>query len=401
MNILIFNCGSSSQTFKVYQACGQEDAALILAGKAKNVATRTKGSAILTWTYQGRSASKTLDLSSHRLVAQQIIAVLKENQVSVHAIGHRFVHGGPYFSKTVRVDDRVAQTLRQCFPFAPIHNPNSFSVIEACQELLPGLPQFAVFDTAFHAGMPQVSKQYAIPQELAEKYGFYKYGFHGLSCQYVSARAAELLGKPLASLKLILCHLGSGGSSVTAVKDGKTLQTSMGYSPLTGLVMSTRCGDIDAEIVLRLIREGYSAESVEDILNNQSGLIGLSGYSSNLEEIIQAAGQGHAACQLAYQVYVQRLQGYLGAFSWLLNGADAIIFTDELGVQSWQLRETVCSQAEHLGVVLDVERNRRAAHDRPGPVSSEQSRTQIWVIPTDEESVILSEVQAQLKDEQA
>jgi acetate kinase len=180
------------------------------------------------------------DLSSHRLAAQHVIAILQENRVAIDAIGHRFVHGGTLFDQTVKVDDSTISDLQQCLPFAPIHNPNSFSVIEVCREELPGVPQYAVFDTSFHSSMPDESKQYAIPRDLAEKYGFRKYGFHGLSYQFVSARVAELMDKPLESLKMIICHLGTGGASVVAVKDGKSIDTSMGFSPLPGLVMSTR-----------------------------------------------------------------------------------------------------------------------------------------------------------------
>ena len=286
--------------------------------------------------------------------------------------------------------------LRQCLPFAPIHNPNSYSVIEVCLELLPGVPQYAVFDTSFHFTMPESSKQYAIPRDLAEKHGFRKYGFHGLSYQFISARAAELLGRPLESLKLILCHLGTGGSSVVAVKDGKSLDTSMGFSPLPGLVMSTRCGDIDAEIVLEIIRSGYSPDEVSKILNNKSGLIGLSRFSSDLQEIIEEGEKGNENCQLAYEVYAHRLKTYLGAYTWLLNGADAIIFTDDIGLKSWKLREKVCSNVKNLGIEIDINVNKNAHTDQATLVSNSRSKTQIWAVPTDEEIIIMREVVAQI-----
>jgi len=392
MNILIFNCGSSSQSFKVYQTSPDEIPFCILSGKANHVATQTRAESSIAWHFQGKTSTKTCALLSHRSAAEQIITILKEHQIGLGAIGHRFVHGGTLFSQTTRIDVDTMEKLQVCFPFAPIHNPNSFSVIEVCQREIPGVPQFAVFDTSFHAGMQEVSRQYAIPKDLAAKFGFHKFGFHGLSYQFVSAKAAELIGKPLESLKLIICHLGSGGSSVVALKDGVTLDTSMGYSPLPGLVMSTRCGDIDAEIVLALIRNGYSPDTVSDLLNNQSGLIGLSGFSSNLQEIIEEAGKGNADCQLAYDVYVHRLQIYLGAYTWLLDGADAIIFTDNIGMSTWKLRERVCSQVKNLGVDVDVEKNKKAIGTQAVCVSETNSKTQIWVIPTDEESVILSEV---------
>lgn len=394
MNILIFNCGSSSQGFKVYRTADGVEPVVIAAGKARNVATPTRAGAIIDWQIDGRADSRAADLSTHRKAARQIIALLKANRVPVDAIGHRFVHGGALFDRTVRIDTEVMARLKQCLHFAPIHNPNSYSVIEACLEQYPGIPQYAVFDTAFHAAMPEVSRQYAIPVDLAEKYGFHKYGFHGLSYQYVSARVAALMGKPLESLKLILCHLGTGGSSVAALRDGHSLDTSMGFSPLAGLVMSTRCGDLDAEIVLELIRNGFTPDEVSHILNDQSGLLGLSGFSSNLQEIIAEAEKGHPGCRLAYEVYAQRLKEYLGAFTWLLNGADAIVFTDDAGLKAWHLREKVCGGVENLGIQIDVAANRGAPTDQATLVSGPNSKTQIWVIPTDEEQVILNEIVA-------
>jgi acetate kinase len=392
MNILIFNCGSSSQGFKVYHRSEDGRYNVIASGKAKNVATRTKAHSVIDWEIRDKTGSRTTDLSSHRLAAQEILALLKENGIRTDAVGHRFVHGGTLFDKTVKIDKVTMENLKKCLHFAPIHNPNSFSVIEVCLEKLPGVLQYAVFDTSFHAQMPEESKKYALPKELAEKYGFRKYGFHGLSFQYVSAKTADLLKKPLGSLKLIVCHLGTGGSSVVAVKEGKSLDTSMGFSPLPGLMMSTRCGDIDAEIVLELVRQGNSPDEVSKILNNQSGLIGLSGFSSNLAEVIEEAEKGNGDCQVAYDVYVHRLKTYLGSYTWLLNGADAIVFTDDIGLRSWKLREKVCSGVENLGVLLDKKANKNAPIDKASRISQAESKVQIWVVPTDEESVILKEV---------
>ncbi len=396
MNILVFNCGSSSQGFKVYHTNGNSQPQVIASGKARNVAIQTQAGGIVDWIINGSTGSLPADLPTHRLAAERIITLLKENHIPIDAIGHRFVHGGTFFDHTAKVDKAVMERLRRCLPLAPIHNPNSYSVIEFCERHLPGVPQYAVFDTSFHAGMPEVSRQYAIPQDLAQKYGFHKYGFHGLSYQYVSTKTAELMGRPLESLKLILCHLGTGGSSVAAMKNGTSLDTSMGFSPLAGLVMSTRCGDLDPEIPLEMVLNGSSPEQVSGILNHQSGLIGLSGFSSNLQEIIEEAEKGNARCQLAYEVYVQRLRHYLGAFTWMLNGADAIIFTDEVGLKSWKLREKACSGVENLGVEIDKTLNQHAPADKVTQVNRPTSKTQIWVIPTDEEVVIFKEVVSQL-----
>jgi acetate kinase len=396
MNVLIFNCGSSSQGFKVYQVSGEGQTRVVASGKARNVATETQASPVIDWSIGGKSGSKICDLSSHRLAAQENLALLNENQIKIDAIGHRFVHGGELFQRTTKIDARARVDLQKCLPLAPIHNPNSYSVIEVCLEALPGVPQYAVFDTAFHARIPEEAWRYAIPHALAQEYGLRKYGFHGLSYQYVTARTAELLGKPLDALKLIVCHLGTGGSSVDAFAEGHSIDTSMGFSPLAGLVMSTRCGDIDAEIVLELIRKGASADEVSKILNNQSGLLGLSGFSSNLAEIIEEGEKGNQECQVAFEVYAYRLKLYLGAYTWLLNGADAIVFTDDIGLKSWKLREKVCSGVEALGIVLDVDSNRNAPVDRASWVNGSQSRTQILVVPTDEEAIIFREVMAQI-----
>jgi acetate kinase len=392
MNVLVFNCGSSSQGFKVYRTAGAGAPEIVASGKARNVATRTQAASSIDWKIAGDAGSLATGLPSHRSAATAILDLLAEKRVPIDAVGHRFVHGGPFFESTARIDAETLEKLRQCLPFAPIHNPNSFNVIEVCLERLPGVPQVAVFDTAFHATMPEASRQYAIPPALAERYGFRKYGFHGLSYQYVSATIAGLLDRPLESLKLILCHLGTGGSSVVAVRDGRSLDTSMGYSPLPGLVMSTRCGDIDAEIVLEMIRNGAAPDEVSAVLNNQSGLIGLSGFSSSLEEVIEEAEKGNAACRLAYDVYAHRLQSYLGAYAWILGGADAIVFTDDVGMRSWKLRERVCSGVAALGVAIDEDANRAASVAEATRVSRADSRTQIWVVPTDEEVVILREV---------
>ena len=218
------------------------------------------------------------------------------------------MHGGKWLTQTTRVNVESQQLLMKCLPLAPIHNPNSYSAVQVVSEELPGVPQFLVFDTAFHANMPEAARLYALPSELADQYGFRKYGFHGLSYQYISTRAASLLGIPIDKIKLIMCHLGTGGSSVAAYMEGHSVDTSMGYSPLPGLVMSTRCGDLDPEIVLELMRQGQSAEEINTLLNNKSGLIGLSGYSSNLVEIIAAAEQGNERCRTAYEVYATPAQ---------------------------------------------------------------------------------------------
>ncbi|HOV06961.1 MAG TPA: acetate/propionate family kinase [Anaerolineaceae bacterium] len=396
MNILIINCGSSSLAFKVFRVEKGEEAELILNGKARNVATRTQAQPEITWTFNKGQFTRKCSLPTHREAAEEMWTVLRECGVGIDAVGHRFVHGGNIFHETTLIDKRSLEGLKKVLPLAPIHNPNSFSVIEVCLTHLPGKAEFVVFDTAFHANMPVEAREYALPHDLAARYDLRKYGFHGLSYQYVSARAAALLDKPLDQVKLILCHLGTGGSSVCAFMNGRSIDSSMGYSPLAGLVMSTRCGDIDAEVALELMRQGMTVDEVDHLLNNQSGLIGLSGYSSNLDEIITAAEAGNEACHIAYEVYAHRLRHYLGAYTWLLNGADAIVFTDDIGVTSWKLREKVCSGVERLGILIDTQTNQHLPINQPAFFHKKGSQTKLLVHPTDEERVILEEVMKEL-----
>jgi len=392
VNVLVFNCGSSSQNFKLYRVLEGEEPAVVASGRASNVATRTQAAARIDWSVAGVDAGRQANLPTHRRAAEESLEILAEHGIKIDAIGHRFVHGGEWFKESALITPSVAQTLKRCFGLAPIHNPNSYSVIEVCAERLPSVFQVAVFDTAFHSNLAEEAKRYAIPLELSRKHGFRKFGFHGLSYSYVSARSAELLGKPISSVKLVMCHLGTGGSSVAAFGDGHSVDTSFGYSPLAGLVMSTRSGDIDAEVVLELCRSGYSADEVGDILNNQSGLLGLSGFSSNLEEVIAEAERGDEDCRIAAAAYAIRLKTYLGGYHFLLGGADAIVFTDSLGTRSWKLREMVLSGVGNLGILLDAEKNREAPADAESFVSRPESPTAVMVVPTDEELVIMQEV---------
>ena len=392
MNILVINCGSSSLNFRIYSVDKTNEVQTIASGKARNVGTLTREKPRIDYAINAESYSVEMDLQTHSQAARECIKIIQQNHIDIDAIGHRFVHGGKWLTQTTKVTVESQQLLMKCLPLAPIHNPNSYSAMQVVSEELPGVPQFLVFDTAFHANMPESARLYALPSELTDQYGFRKYGFHGLSYQYISTRAASLLGIPIDKVKLIMCHLGTGGSSVAAYMEGHSVDTSMGYSPLPGLVMSTRCGDLDPEIVLELMRQGQSAEEINTLLNNKSGLIGLSGYSSNLVEIISAAEQGNEHCRIAYEVYTNRLKNYIGGYYWQMNGADAIIFTDDVGIHCWQLREKVCGGADQLGVRLDKEANRTAKPDQVQFINAVDSQVKIISMPTDEEGIILHEV---------
>jgi acetate kinase len=392
MNILIINCGSSSQSFRIYNVDREKEPKIVLSGKARNVATQTQENSHIDYFFDGITQSIEADLPTHQAAARECLKIFNRHGITIDAIGHRFVHGGKWLTSTTRFIPETKVLLEKCLPLAPIHNPNSYSVVQVYTQAFPAVPQFLVFDTAFHAGLPVAARKYALPYALAEQFGFQKYGFHGLSYQYVSAKAADLLGIPLARIKLIMCHLGTGGSSVAAFADGHSIETSMGYSPLPGLVMSTRCGDLDPEIVLELARQGRTMEEIETLLNNQSGLIGLSGYSSNLAEIIDAVEKGDERCQIAYEVYANRLKNYIGGYYWQLDGADAIIFTDDVGTHCWQLREKVCGGVENLGIKLDRKANWEASPEREQILNFPDSKTKILSMPTNEESIILQEV---------
>ena len=399
MNVLIFNCGSSSQGFTVFQGEGNDEPKIPAFGKARNVATQTRQAASLEWTIDGKTERINADLSTHAKAAELILSILKQNDIPIDAIGHRFVNGGTFFQKAAFLDDQVMAQLRESLPLAPIHNPNSYSVIEVCRKELPGVPQYAVFDTAFHAGIPEENAVYAIPQADAKQNGWRKIGFHGLSYDYVSKRAAQLLGKPLNQVKLVMCHLGTGGSSVCAFRDGKSVDTSMGFSTFTGLVMSTRSGDIDPQIILDMADNGMTPEQISDYLCKKSGLLGLSAYSSNLGEIIEAAENGNKDCGLAFKVYVNRLRAYIGAFLYELNGADALIFTDDAGIKYAEMRQAVCANSDFFGLELDPAKNNAYDQQSEACLSTGNSRIQIWAIPTNEERTIYNEILGTIQEQ--
>ena len=251
------------------------------------------------------------------------------------------------------------------------------------------MPQYCVFDTAFHATLPEHAWRYALPYDLSERYGFRKYGFHGLSYQYVTLQAARTLGRPAEDFRMVACHLGTGGSSVAAIDCGRSVETSMGYWPLPGLVMSTRTGDLDPAIVLELMgQHGFTAEQVDHLLNKESGLVGVAGASSDLLELLRLEGEGHERAQLAVAMYVHRVKSYIGAYAAVLGGLGVLAFTDEIGVRAWQVRERTCADMAWFGVKLDLDANRVAPHDRITDVSAPDSPVRILVIPADEEWIV-------------
>jgi acetate kinase len=392
-HILIFNCGSSSLSYKVYD-CDSGDGKLtsLASGKAHHVGVVSQESAYLEHQILGEAVTEVKSLPDHRSAAEAVLQTLASHGLAIQTIGHRFVHGGARFTASTLINAQNLAELRQCSSLAPIHNPNSLSVIDLCSQLMPHAIQFACFDTAFHAGLPEVAYRYALPIELADRYGLRKFGFHGISYQYVTAQAALMLGKAVGEARLVACHLGTGGSSVTAIRGGQSLDTSMGYSPLAGLIMSTRSGDLDPAIPLDLIEQyGFSASELNDLFNHRSGLLGISGLSSDLFELIELGAQGNQRAQLAVDMYVHRLKSFIGSSLAALGGADALVFTDDIGVHAWQIRAQAGAGLEFCGMKIDEQANRRAVDGRPACVSAKSSPIQVLVIPTDEERVIAQE----------
>ena len=313
----------------------------------------------------------------------------------IAAVGHRVVHGGESFSSSVLITDEVKQAIEDCIELAPLHNPANLIGINACEELMPNTPMVAVFDTAFHQTMPVKSYLYAIPYEMYKKYKVRKYGFHGTSHKYVAYRTAEILGKPVEELKTIVCHLGNG-ASICAVKNGKSMDTSMGFTPLEGLVMGTRSGDIDPAVISYLSeKEKLNIEEIMDILNKKSGILGLSQVSSDFRDVESAMKQGNTEAQAAMDVFEYRVAKYIGAYAASMNGVDAIVFTAGLGENNGEARKNICSYLGYLGVEVDDEKN--DCHGIERDFSKDGAKVRSLVVPTNEELMIARETKELLK----
>ena len=387
MRLLIFNCGSSSLSYKVYQISGAQDVRVVLSGKAHRVGVKGDAPSFLEHRLQGQVYKDVAPLANHRQAGSLILKFLKDNLLEVEYVGHRFVHGGPYFQEAAVVTNSVLEKLKLCLPLAPIHNPASMSVILECRRVLPGVTQYVCFDSAFHSTIPAYAYTYALPRHIIEKLGFRRYGFHGLSYSYVTQETARFLNIPREKLRAVMCHLGTGGSSVAAIQNGRSVDTSMGYSPLAGLVMSTRCGDMDPMLAIYLmVTYGYSSDDLVDILNEQSGLYGLSGVSSDIRDLIpRVSGLEEEQAELAVDMYIHRLRKYVGAYALVLGGMEALVFTDDIGVGNWLIRERVCERMEWCGLVLDREANRKATRDKIGVLHAKDSKVRVLSVPTDEE----------------
>lgn len=310
----------------------------------------------------------------------------------INAVGHRLVHGGERFSESVLITKEVIDMIVSCNDLAPLHNPANLKGVNAISKTLPNVPQVGVFDTAFHQTMPDYAYLYAIPYELYEKYAIRRYGFHGTSHRYVSARVCEFLGIKPEGTKIITCHIGNGGS-ITAVKDGKSVDTSMGLTPVEGLMMGTRCGDIDAGAVAYIMdKEGLNTTGVSNLLNKKSGVLGVSGVSSDMRELCAACEAGNPRALLAEKMYFYRIIKYIGAYTAAMNGVDVIVFTGGVGENQANCREEVCKSLEYLGVKIDAEKNKVRGEEMV--ISTPDSKVKVVVVPTDEELMIASDTMA-------
>ena len=385
--VLVINCGSSSIKYQVYRLPEQEVLAKGLVEKIGGGDSRlkheTNGSEhIVEQSISGHKSGMELILRTLTDAGHGVIADIHE----IEAVGHRVVHGGEAYSGSVLLDDDVMKTIEDYCDLAPLHNPPNLIGIRAAQEALPEVPQAAVFDTAFHQSIPAHAYLYALPYEMYEQHRVRRYGFHGTSHHYVAERAAEMLGKPHGETNVITCHLGNG-CSITAVRDGKSVDTSMGLTPLEGVAMGTRSGDIDPAIVFYLSEKGYDCERLNKMLNKESGLLGVSGVSNDMRDLLAAAADGSRRARLALDIFAYRIRKYIGAYMAVLGRVDAIVFTGGIGENNAVTRSDIVGGMEPLGVALDPARNEARSRDERD-IAADDSRTRLLVIPTDEEGYI-------------
>lgn len=392
MNILVINCGSSSLKIQFIQMETKQATAVILCDRIGE-----KNSKIKYSTITGEKREEQVYLPTHAKAIRVVLAYLTDAKIGViqdlseiHAVGHRVVHGAEIFSDSIQINETVMEQIEACAGLAPLHNPANISGIIACQELLSMTPQVAVFDTAFHQTMPSEAYFYGIPYRYYKEHGVRRYGFHGTSHCFVSKQAAIFLQKDFMKLKMIVCHLGNG-ASVTAVRDGKSIDTSMGLTPLEGLIMGTRSGDLDPAIIEFIAhKEKKTMEDVVEILNKKSGVLGLSeGLSSDFRDLLDGYQSGHAGAIRAINAYTYRIAKYIGAYAVAMGGLDAIVFTAGIGENSGLVRELICNRLEFLGATLDHEQNNSAKGNRC--ISKDDSKVELLVIPTNEELSIAEE----------
>ena len=388
MNVLVINCGSSSLK---YQLIDMKNEQVLAKGLAERIGI--DGSQVKHEATGKEKKVYTEPLATHKDAINTVLKALVDPEVGavksldeIDAIGHRVVHGGEKFASSVVITEAVIKAIDECTALAPLHNPPNIIGINACKELLPKVPMVGVFDTAFHQTMPEESFIYPLPYELYKELGIRRYGFHGTSHKYVAQKVGEIMGKDIKDLRIITCHLGNG-ASLAAIKNGKVLDTSMGLTPLEGLVMGTRCGDIDPAIVTFLMeKKDLSFKEVNDIMNKKSGVLGISGVSSDFRDLEQAAAEGNKRAQLALDKFYLVVRKYIGSYAAEMGGVDVVVFTAGLGENSISAREEICKGLEFLGITIDAEKNNVRGKD--AEISKDGASVKVFVIPTNEELMI-------------
>ncbi|MCP4263050.1 MAG: acetate kinase [Planctomycetes bacterium] len=387
MKVLVINAGSSSVKYYLYQMPGAE---VLARGLVEKIGEETSG---LSHFYHGKIHTVTAKIEDVEKAMELILQTLADEktgalqQISeIGAVGHRVVHGGEEFTGSVIIDEKVIASIKKFADLAPLHNPPNLAGILAAQHHLANVKQIACFDTAFHATIPKVAYMYALPYELYEKYGIRRYGFHGISHRYVARRAAAIMGRGKYDINAITCHLGNG-CSVTAVKEGNSIDTSMGLTPLEGVPMGTRSGDLDPAILFYLSDKGYGVNELNTLCNKQSGLLGLSGISNDMRNLQESALKGDERAQLAIDVFCYRIKKYVGAYAAVLDTVDAVVFTGGIGENSVFMREKICNAVTQIGVQLDLAANKDAIA-KEAEINTKDSKVKVFVIPTNEQAAI-------------
>ncbi len=399
MKVLVVNAGSSSLKYQLFDtSCGD----VLAKGNCERIGI---AGSRLTHKTSGKSEYiKETDLADHSAAIKLVVEALLDSEVGclnspseIEAIGHRVVHGGPYFSESMLVTDEVMSVLEKCIAYAPLHTPAHIMGIKGCTSVMPNTPQVLVFDTAFHKTMPKEVYMYGVSYDMYEEYGVRRYGAHGTSHRYVSGEMIKLMGGTAEGKKLVTCHIGNG-SSITAVKDGKCYDTSMGFTPLDGIMMGTRCGAIDPAIVPFIMeKKNFTPKEMDSYMNKQCGLLGISGVSSDSRDLERAMNEGNERAALTYDMLCYQIKRFIGAYSAAMGGLDGIVFTAGIGEHSPFIREKVLTGLEYLGVKLDKERNNFGHSGDPVKISADDSKVQVYMIPTNEELVIAADTEKIVK----
>ena len=393
MKVLVVNAGSSSLKYQLFDTA---EGIVLAKGNCERIGI--EGSRITHKTMEGKSRVKEMPLPTHSDAISLVVEMLLDKEVGciasakeIEAIGHRVVHGGPYFAQSVLVTDEVMDVLENCRAYAPLHTGAHIMGIRGCLEVMPGVPQVLVFDTAFHQTMEKEAYMYGISYDMYDEYKIRRYGAHGTSHRYVSAEAAKIIGKKDA--KIVTCHIGNG-SSISAVKDGKCMDTSMGFTPLDGIMMGTRCGAIDPAIVPFIMeKKGYTPAEMDNYMNKKCGFLGISGISSDARDIEAAMKEGNERAKLAFDMLCYQIKKFIGSYSAAMGGLDAIVFTAGIGEHTPYIRAGALEGLEFLGVELDEERNNFVHSDTPVKISKDSSRVAVYMIPTNEELVIAKDTE--------